>query len=132
MTLVGAKLGATIAGAAENVRLHTGKGLISQGGVSLGLLLLVEPLPGVGPPVVALGMTVVLVNILVGPVVLRSALTGERTDAQGALVEGAPARNRSPLVHRAAPLKDVLAGSVSPCEGSAVDRAGAPGVAFND
>jgi hypothetical protein len=26
----------------------------------------------------------------------------------------------------------VLAGSVSPCEGSAVDRAGAPGVAFND
>jgi Kef-type K+ transport system membrane component KefB len=79
LTLVGAKLGATVAGAAENVRLHTGKGLISQGGVTLGLLLLVEPLPGVGPSVVAFGMTVVLANILVGPVVLRSALTGERT-----------------------------------------------------
>jgi Kef-type K+ transport system membrane component KefB len=77
LTLVGARLGTSLAGAVERVRGNTGLGLISQGGVTMGLLLLLEPLPAVGPTVVAFGMAVILANILVGPVVLRVALTEE-------------------------------------------------------
>ncbi len=77
LTMVGAGLGTRFAGGPERVRANTGKGLISQGGVTLGLLLLLEPLPAVGPAVVGFGMAVILANILVGPVVLRAALTEE-------------------------------------------------------
>jgi Kef-type K+ transport system membrane component KefB len=80
LTVVGSRLGTALAGAGEGIRRNTGRGLISQGGVSLGLLLLIEPIPGVGKSIVGFGMAVILGNILLGPILLRGALT----DADGA------------------------------------------------
>jgi Kef-type K+ transport system membrane component KefB len=87
LTYGGARLGMRLAAADPDLRARTWKGLISQGGVSLGLLiLLAERFPAVGEDVVALGMAVVIGNILAGPVLLKAALT-EGSDASG---EGAP------------------------------------------
>ena len=64
---------------------HSGQGvagLISQGGVSLGLMLMIEDkFPDLGAGVVALAMAMILGNILVGPVLLGQALSaaGGRT-----------------------------------------------------
>ncbi|MFQ5538182.1 MAG: cation:proton antiporter [Gemmatimonadota bacterium] len=79
-TRVGAMYGARISGADEPVRRLTWQGLISQGGVSLGLVLLIgEAFPAVGPSVVALAMAVILGNILGGPILLSRVLSqGEK------------------------------------------------------
>jgi hypothetical protein len=48
---------------------------MSQGGVTLGLLLVMqEKFPAIGEGVVALGMAVIIGNILAGPVLLKTAL----------------------------------------------------------
>jgi hypothetical protein len=48
---------------------------MSQGGVTLGLLLVLqEKFPAMGEGVVALGMAVIIGNILGGPVLLKTAL----------------------------------------------------------
>ena len=78
------------------VRERTWKGLISQGGVTLGLIVLIEgAFPQLGPGVVALGMAVILGNILVGPVLLKAALPqpsavedGEMTNTDGGIGHG--------------------------------------------
>ncbi|MDA0329452.1 MAG: cation:proton antiporter [Gemmatimonadetes bacterium] len=60
------------------------QGLISQGGVSLGLTLLVaDRFPELGPNVVALSMAIILGNILAGPILLGRALAAPRADADG-------------------------------------------------
>jgi hypothetical protein len=49
---------------------------MSQGGVTLGLLLVIEEaFPEIGDGVVALGMAVIIGNILGGPILLKTALT---------------------------------------------------------
>jgi len=63
------------AGSSEEVQKLTWQGLISQGGVSLGLILIIgEKFPDIGPGVTALAMAIILGNILGGPVLLGRAL----------------------------------------------------------
>jgi Kef-type K+ transport system membrane component KefB len=90
-TYLGAHLGMRLAGAEGEIRERTWKGLISQGGVTLGLVVLIESaFPQLGPEVVALGMAVILGNILIGPVMLKAALpqTSELADSGGVDDEG--------------------------------------------
>jgi len=76
LTFWGASLGTRWARAPILVRSRTWKGLLSQGGVTLGLLLVIEEtFPEIGEGVVALGMAVIIGNILGGPVLLKRALT---------------------------------------------------------
>ncbi|MDT8341461.1 MAG: cation:proton antiporter [Longimicrobiales bacterium] len=76
LTWLGAHLGARWADASGDVRARLWQGLISQGGVSLLLVLSVrETYPSVGGGVVALAMAVIIGNILGGPVLLKRALT---------------------------------------------------------
>lgn len=64
------------AGAEPVIRDTAWRGLISQGGVTLGLVLLIqEAFPQVGADVVALGMAVIIGNILGGPILLKQALS---------------------------------------------------------
>ena len=64
------------AGGDAHLVKHGWKGLISQGGVSLGLILFVQAsFPEIGPSVVALAMAIILGNILGGPVLLGQALS---------------------------------------------------------
>ena len=73
------RLGTRLSGASEEVQADSWKGLISQGGVSLGLVLLIrDAFPDVGGGVVALAMAVIIGNILGGPVLLGRALEGAR------------------------------------------------------
>ena len=81
LTWAGTRLGTRLSDASEAVRAKCWRGLVSQGGVTLGLLLLVERgLPEVGEEILNLGMSVVLGGILVGPVLLQSALSTEEGD----------------------------------------------------
>jgi len=67
--------GMALAGTDAHVRRYGWQGLISQGGVSLALILLIaEEFPEVGPSVVGLAMAIILGNILGGPVLLGWAL----------------------------------------------------------
>jgi Kef-type K+ transport system membrane component KefB len=78
-TWLGARWGTRLAGAEVEIRTRTWRGLISQGGVTLGLVLLIErSFPSIGPGVVALGMAVIIGNILGGPILLKTALVGAR------------------------------------------------------
>lgn len=84
-TWIGAVWGTRLAGASPLIRTRTWRGLISQGGVTLGLVLLIErSFPEIGAGVVALGMAVIIGNILVGPILLKAALT----PADGAADQG--------------------------------------------
>jgi hypothetical protein len=75
LTYWGTKLGTRWAGASESIQALTWRGLMSQGGVTLGLLLVLkERFPEIGEGVVALGMAVIIGNILGGPVLLKTAL----------------------------------------------------------
>ena len=76
LTYQGARIGLERAGASVDLRTKTWQGLISQGGVTLGLLLLIEErFPTVGSDIVTLGMAVVIGNILGGPILLKRAIT---------------------------------------------------------
>jgi Kef-type K+ transport system membrane component KefB len=76
LTRLGARKGTAWAGADARVRMRSWQGLISQGGVSLGLILVVqERFEAVGDDLLALAMAVILGNILAGPVLLARALT---------------------------------------------------------
>jgi len=75
LTRLGARQGLRWAGAAAPIRDRAWLGLISQGGVSLGLVLLIrDAFPGVGGGVVALAMALIIGNILGGPILLGRAL----------------------------------------------------------
>jgi Kef-type K+ transport system membrane component KefB len=76
-TWLGTKWGTRLARADEEIQSRKWRGLISQGGVTLGLALLIEQrFPGLGAGVVALAMSVIIGNILMGPVLLKAALAG--------------------------------------------------------
>jgi Kef-type K+ transport system membrane component KefB len=79
LTYWGARLGTRWAGASEEIRSLTWRGLMSQGGVTLGLLLVLEEaVPQIGDGIVALGMAVIIGNILGGPILLKTALSGTK------------------------------------------------------
>jgi Kef-type K+ transport system membrane component KefB len=87
LTFWGASVGTRWARAPVLVRSRTWKGLLSQGGVTLGLLLVLqESLPEIGDGVVALGMAIIIGNILGGPILLKRALIQESllTDSSAA------------------------------------------------
>lgn len=74
-TWLGARWGTGAARAETRIRERAWRGLVSQGGVTLGLVLLMErSFPSVGAGVVALGMSVIIGNILAGPILLKAAL----------------------------------------------------------
>ncbi len=74
-TRLSTNYGTKWAGAAPDIQRLTWKGLISQGGVSMGLILVIsERFPEIGPGVVALAMAVIIGNILGGPILLGRAL----------------------------------------------------------
>lgn len=76
LTRQGTIWGTRLAGAGTVVQQRSWQGLISQGGVSLGLVLLVqESFPELGANVVALAMAVIIGNILGGPILLGRALS---------------------------------------------------------
>jgi Kef-type K+ transport system membrane component KefB len=75
LTRLGTRYGARVSGADAEIRDRAWMGLVSQGGVSLGLVLLIQDaFPLVGPGVVALAMAIIIGNILGGPVLLGRAL----------------------------------------------------------
>lgn len=81
LTFWGARLGTRLAGATEEIQRLSWRGLMSQGGVTLGLLLLVqEAFPEIGDGIVALGMAVIIGNILGGPILLKTALSRPPAD----------------------------------------------------
>ena len=72
--------GVALAGGSDEIHEQAWKGLISQGGVSLGLILLIgEAFPELGSGVVALAMAIIIGNILGGPVLLGRALAAGHT-----------------------------------------------------
>ena len=75
LTYWGARVGLARAGASPEIGQKTWQGLLSQGGVTLGLVLLIQnSFPAVGSGIVALGMAVIIGNIMVGPILLKRAL----------------------------------------------------------
>jgi len=79
-----------LSGTSEHVRVHGWQGLISQGGVSLGLILLIAAdFPEIGQDIVALAMAVILGNILGGPVLLGRALSAPEPAADSAAPDAA-------------------------------------------
>jgi Kef-type K+ transport system membrane component KefB len=79
LTYWGARLGTGWADAPEEIQAMTWRGLMSQGGVTLGLLVVLqEAVPELGEEIVALGMAVIIGNILGGPILLKTALSGTR------------------------------------------------------
>lgn len=79
LTFWGARLGTRWAGASDEIQTLTWRGLVSQGGVTLGLLLVLrEAFPEIGEGLVALGMAVIFGNILGGPILLKTALSKSR------------------------------------------------------
>jgi len=76
--------GASLAGAPPLIRKRAWQGLVSQGGVSLGLILMIQgKFPELGAGVVALAMAIILGNILGGPILLGRALAAGGSSAQG-------------------------------------------------
>lgn len=75
LTRWAARRGMAMAGTGARTRRLGWQGLISQGGVSLGLIVLVgDAFPALGGSVVGLSMAIILGNILGGPVLLGRAL----------------------------------------------------------
>lgn len=84
LTRLGARKGMQWAGASDEVRERAWLGLVSQGGVSLGLVLLIEDaFPVVGSGVVALAMALIIGNILGGPILLGRALSPAKVGKGG-------------------------------------------------
>ena len=76
LTYWGARVGLARAGAPPEIEQKTWQGLLSQGGVTLGLILLIQDsFPSVASGIVALGMAVIIGNIMGGPILLKRALS---------------------------------------------------------
>ncbi len=91
-TRLGAMKGTAWSGAGAHVARYSWMGLISQGGVSLGLVLVVqENFEALGSEVLALAMAVILGNILAGPVLLARALSAEEVEEEARAEEAATA-----------------------------------------
>jgi len=73
--IISGRLGGRAGGEPEAVQRLAWLGYLPQAGVTLGLLALAaEQLPEIGDAILALGMAVVAVNLMVGPITLRMAL----------------------------------------------------------
>ena len=75
--VVSARLALGLAGATDRVKRYLGLALVPQAGVAVGLLLVLQDDPamaGLAPSLLAIGLTTVAVNELVGPVLVRRAL----------------------------------------------------------
>jgi Kef-type K+ transport system membrane component KefB len=96
LTWAGTAWGMRWAGASTTIRRKTWQGLVSQGGVTLGLAILIqERFPSVGDGVVALAMAVIIGNILGGPVILKRALAAPGRESGGGTSRAAPAPESS-------------------------------------
>jgi Kef-type K+ transport system membrane component KefB len=74
-TWLGARQGLRWAGSDMTIRRDTWQGLISQGGVTLGLVVLIQnEFETLGSGITALAMSVIIGSILVGPVLLKRGL----------------------------------------------------------
>ena len=76
--LVAANVAMRLAGTPDNVRRFLGMGLIPQAGVAVGLILVIVGDPAFAPlheTLLAIGLSTVMVNELVGPILTRQALT---------------------------------------------------------
>lgn len=83
LTRFGARTGMGWSGTSAHVTRHSWQGLISQGGVSLGLILLLqERFEDIGGGVLALAMAVILGNILAGPILLARALSAQESEEE--------------------------------------------------
>jgi Kef-type K+ transport system membrane component KefB len=75
--VIASRVGGRLGGESDYIRKNAWLGYLPQAGVTLGLVgLAAHQLPGVGTSITALGMAVVALNLLVGPVTLRKALKG--------------------------------------------------------
>ncbi len=82
LTYWGARVGLARAGARPEISQKTWQGLLSQGGVTLGLVLVIQDTyPAVGSGIVALGMAVIIGNIMGGPILLKRALLSMESPA---------------------------------------------------
>lgn len=71
------RIALTLAKATDAVRRHLGAALVPQAGVAVGLLLFIQDDPVMEPvaaPLLAIGLTTVAINEIIGPVMARSAL----------------------------------------------------------
>jgi Kef-type K+ transport system membrane component KefB len=83
----GTRLGASIAGADQNVRRYAGFGLLPQAGLALALsVLLAKTFPEFGSDAGALTLSVVAINEIIAPALYRVALvkSGEAENPTGA------------------------------------------------
>ena len=85
LTRLAAQKAMKLAGAGPHLTNYSWQGLISQGGVSLGLILVFqERFEAIGVGVLALAMAVILGNILAGPILLARALAVEEPEEETA------------------------------------------------
>ena len=73
----GARMGARVARAPENVRRFTAPGLIPQGGIVIGLALMLKQhsdFQGIADTIISVILGTVVIHELVGPVLSRTAL----------------------------------------------------------
>jgi Kef-type K+ transport system membrane component KefB len=88
-TWFGTRVGARRGQAPSTVTRLGWKGFVSQGGVSLLLVLSIpEAFPAVGDGIVSLAMAIIIVNILGGPILLKQALGEVRTKADADVSSG--------------------------------------------
>lgn len=90
--LAAARLALGLAGATDRVRRFMGMALIPQAGVAVGLLLVVQDDPVLAPiasQVLTVGLTVVTLNEIIGPVLVRTALfrSGETGHDRARLID---------------------------------------------
>ena len=101
--VIAGRLGGRIGGEGEYVTKNAWLGYLPQAGVTLGLVgLAAQQLPSVGPQITALGMAVVGINLLIGPVTLRKALKGAGEIPDDAEAEGPESATLSPGESKAA------------------------------
>jgi len=85
LTRFGTRKAMRWAGTGPHLTKYSWQGLISQGGVSLGLILVLqERFEAIGAGVLALAMAVILGNILAGPILLARALAAEEPEEETA------------------------------------------------
>ncbi len=75
--IIAARLALTVAKATESVRKHLGAALVPQAGVAVGLLLFIQDDPAlesIAPTLLAIGLTTVAINEIIGPILGRRAL----------------------------------------------------------
>ncbi|MBL8944588.1 MAG: cation:proton antiporter, partial [Myxococcales bacterium] len=73
---IAGRIGGRVGGEEPVVRRLAWLGYLPQAGVALGLLAIaVDQLPEIAGPLATLGMAVIAINLMVGPITLRTALT---------------------------------------------------------